>query len=154
MVTSLVVVEPGAQISDSIDAWRRPGSELIILLQDRDESHAAFRHRIAARLQQVRRTSACPDEVVLVASARHDADALLARGQLIRSVFAVLGKDARVRLDSGADSDHAARKWLQALAESLVGIGVDSSIVSSLEHAPARSARPHPATAATIAAQA
>jgi hypothetical protein len=156
MLTTLVVVEPGAQISDSIDAWRRPGSELIVLLQDCDESDPAFRRRIAARLKQVRRTGTCPDEVVLVTNATHDSDALLARGQLIRSVLGLLGNDTRVRLDSGADGDPTARKWLQALADALAGarVSVDSSMVWPLEGAPVKPARPDPASAGAAATRA
>lgn len=112
---SLVIAEVRARCMDSLLSWRRPANELVVLTQHGDESHCAFRGRVAERLSRLRRRGERLDEVMLVAGHGRDGGAMLARAQLLGSVFAQLDEHTRISLGAGTTEGPHAWSSPQAL---------------------------------------
>jgi hypothetical protein len=102
---SLVIAESGTRWTESIRAWRSPDNELVVLIQQREESYQEFQCRVAERFERLQSPSVRLDQVLHVASSCQQESCRLPRAQLLSSLLAnVDGRAGSARVDRIDDS--------------------------------------------------
>jgi broad specificity phosphatase PhoE len=117
---SLLIAEEGARWLERAQAWRKPANEFLVLSQHHEESNQDFRVRVEERIARLGRQRSPLDQVMLVAGRRWDTTAVLARAQMLGSLLAKLGDNARILLDPGKADDPRTGMRLRALARTVV----------------------------------
>lgn len=119
MNVSLLIAEQGARWLERAQIWRKPANEFLVLSQHHEESNQEFRVRVEERIARLGRQRSPLDQVMLVAGGHWDAKAVLARAQMLGSLLAKLGDNARILLDPGNGEDARAGMRLRALARTV-----------------------------------
>jgi hypothetical protein len=101
------------------------GQPSIMLARQRNEPASRFRRRVTERLSHLRDRGACVKDVVLVAGAEQSSNALLARAQMIGTLFGALGRDTRIVIAPEAGDDPVAWRCLRALVETVADLASD-----------------------------
>jgi len=79
---SLVIAEVGTRWTDFIRAWRIPDNELVVLIQQHEESHEEFQSRVAARFDRLRGPTVHLDQILHVAGSCSEYPCRMLRAQL------------------------------------------------------------------------
>jgi hypothetical protein len=122
---SLLIAENEAPSVDFARLGCKPEDESVVLTREKGEPPSRFRVRVTERLLRLRNRGARVKEVVLVAGAEQSSSALLARAQMIGSLFAELGSDTRVLIAPEAGDDPMAWRCLRALVETVADLAAD-----------------------------
>jgi hypothetical protein len=93
---SLVIAETGTRWTDSVRAWRIPDNELVVLIQQLEESHQEFQVRVAERVARLRGPSVQLDQILLVVGSCQQDECRVFREDLLHVVLASLDGHAEV----------------------------------------------------------
>jgi hypothetical protein len=80
---SLVIAESGTGWTDCIRTWRTPDNELVVLIQQHEESHQEFQCRVASRFERLRSPAVRLDQILHVAGSCRQDPCRLPRAQLL-----------------------------------------------------------------------
>jgi hypothetical protein len=93
---SLVIAETGTRWTDNVRAWRSPDNELLVLIQQLEESPQEFQDRVAARVRRLRGPAIRLDQILLVVGSCQQDACRIPRDELLHVVLANIEGHAEV----------------------------------------------------------
>jgi hypothetical protein len=93
---SLVIAETGTRWTDNVRAWRSPDNELLVLIQQLEESPREFRDRVSERVRRLRGPSVQLDQILLVVGGCQQEACRIPREDLLHALLANIDGPAEI----------------------------------------------------------